>query len=323
MWFVINFITFFFFQYLLIILQEFGHALTARMVGFRVFSLRIGYGKTIFETSLFGIPVIINALPFIGLTTAVPRTESLLKLRLGLYVFAGPSTHIFFLAVVYVISPDSFYLGYVVPKALTGFAPIEMLNITNILLLAVNLFPHRVVKPMGEFITDGYHLLKILFTKQPSLKEYQDAVPRLEALEHMRRGEVEKAIAIYQRLLAAAPGNDLLRHDLAIANLHRGEYEQARRLFIEVFDTEEFEKPVKKILLMNNIAWVSAVLNRPEWLEQADDYSQRAYLFAPNLVNFMGTRGTVLIRLGRYKEGIDLLKKAYRYQSTNEARAFP
>ena len=64
--------------------------------------------------------------------------------------------------------------------------------------------------------------------------------------------------------------------------------------------------------LLNNIAYVDALLGRPELLPEADDFSRRALEKAPWVVYFKGTRGIVLVELGQYDEGVALLEDALR-----------
>jgi tetratricopeptide (TPR) repeat protein len=73
--------------------------------------------------------------------------------------------------------------------------------------------------------------------------------------------------------------------------------------------------------LYNNIAWTNVVYFREDLLEEADDYSNKALSSSPKFSVFLGTRGAVLIRKGEVREGIELLKKAFRHHSENAARS--
>ena len=56
-------------------------------------------------------------------------------------------------------------------------------------------------------------------------------------------------------------------------------------------------------------------------LPEADDFSRQALEKAPWVVYFKGTRGIVLVELGRYDEGIALLEEAMRKHPDNWGKA--
>ncbi|HEY3855066.1 MAG TPA: hypothetical protein VGO67_11775 [Verrucomicrobiae bacterium] len=74
-------------------------------------------------------------------------------------------------------------------------------------------------------------------------------------------------------------------------------------------------------IVLNNIAFVDVILDRPELLPEADDYSRQALESMPTLAPFKGTRGMVLAGLGQYDEGVALLKQALKGNTENESKA--
>src|SRR5258706_5729874 len=321
MWFLLNLLTAYLLQYILLVVHELGHASVAALLRFRIFSIRIGFGKQLFETRRLGFLLTLNTFPSIGLTLATPRSKSWWRLQRWAFIFAGPATQLIFLTICYIASARSFYLGYSLPKIFTQFAPLESFLVANLFLFLLSIYPRRIKHALGTAYTDGYQLLRIPFSKKNDFDAVKLVLPRLEALEFMRNGEYSEAMKIYNAEFAKTPDDNSLRHDMAIANLQNGEYEKSRELFMELLDSEELNKPVLHNILLNNIAWVSAVVGKKEWIEQADEFSNEAYNSAPNFALFIGTRGTVLVRLGKYKDGIILLKKAFKYQSNPDSRA--
>jgi tetratricopeptide (TPR) repeat protein len=222
----------------------------------------------------------------------------------------------------YIYSPESFYLGYSLPKIFSRFAPLEAFIAANVFLLVAALLPRVSNKGTGEYKSDGMQLVKVPFMKEFSPDfAFETLLPRLEAYFAIRHGDFRKASVLYEELINNDPDDALLKHDLAIANLGLGEVPEARQLLVSLIDEPHFKKPESRAVLFNNIAWTSAVEGTPDLLAVADKCSQEAIEANPNLAMFNGTRGTVLVCSGRSQEGIDLLKTAYRKQSIPESRA--
>lgn len=321
MYLLANFILLFAFEQVLVIMHESGHALTARLMRFRVFSVWIGYGKRLGSTKVFGIPVLFHALPFGGHTQAMPQSRSWVRLRYWIFAAAGPAVHVVLLIAVFSLYPDLLDIRRLIRSYFHEIAPLETFILGNVLLFATNVLPRKVKNPLGAVRTDGYTLLTVPFWKASMLEELEAALPRLEAHDLLSRGEMARAREIYEAELQKTPDNRLLLHDMAVASLHDGDFQHAYDLFLGLLDAPEFERPEIRAALLNNLAWTAAVLWRDDVLENADRFSLEAFNFNPGHLLFKGTRGTVLVRLGRYREGIQMLKEVYKLQSQPEARA--
>jgi hypothetical protein len=321
MFILFNLLALYVIEHFLVLIHEFGHAAIAAILRFKIFSIQIGYGKRLANLKLLNVPISFHTIPFIGLTRALPKSKSWIRLRLWLYSSGGLMTHFFFLSISILIFPEILDPRTTIYKLTHEFAPMETFVVANLLLVLTNIIPRKLKSPTGTYNTDGYSLLTLPFMKESVIEESCNALPRVEAVDLLQRGEYEKAREIYESELAKTPNDNLLIHDLAIIDLNTGAYERSRELFISLLVADEFQKSEVNILLMNNIAWTAAVIGKEEYLQQADEFSQKAFDSAPTFANFIGTRGTVLIRLNRNREGIELLKKSYKYQSTPEARA--
>jgi tetratricopeptide (TPR) repeat protein len=307
---------------LLTFVHESGHALVGRALGFKVFWVSIGYGRQIFEWHIFGVSLRVNLIPLGGMTVSAPRTQSGIRLRLWLATFAGPATHLILLATCYLVLGPGFFRDRIFSTDLfSRLALVETFIFANAFLLLVNLFSKGSGNTAGFMYSDGYQLLKIPFLKEEEIEELRNALVGLEALDHMRAGNTERAITLYEDALKANPTSYILRHDLAIARLTQGDYEHARNEFIDLLNWRESSQIEKRILIFNNIAWTDAVLGKDEFLAEADQYSEQAIKFAPKVAGFMGTRGAVLVRTGRPDDGIRMLRTAFWQHSDRTARA--
>lgn len=321
MFILLNLLALYLIDHLLVWIHEFGHTAVAAILRFKILSIQVGYGRRLASSRLFDIPITVHAIPLIGLTRAFPQSRSWSRLRLWLYASGGLLTHFFFLSISIFLFPEILDIRNTIFKLTHEFAPLEVFVVANLLLVLTNIVPRKLKNPHGTYKTDGYLLVTIPFIKDADLAELENALPRLEAADLLQRGEYDQAREIYERELEKNPNDNLAKHDLAIVDLNTGAYERSRQLFRQLLDAEEFQKPEVKTLLMNNIAWTAAVIGREEYLREADEFSLTVYESAPGFASYIGTRGTVLVRLNRNREGIDLLKKSYKYQSVPEARA--
>ena len=73
--------------------------------------------------------------------------------------------------------------------------------------------------------------------------------------------------------------------------------------------------------MLNNLAYVDALLGRAELLPEADDFSRRALELNPGSIELRGTRGVVLVELGKFDEGVAMLQYGLRYHPEKSGRA--
>jgi Flp pilus assembly protein TadD len=172
---------------------------------------------------------------------------------------------------------------------------------------------------MTKRSTDGKLLLKIFSKKQKNLEEMLAARYTLEAV--MRRDEYKDfqgAIDWCNQGLALYPRDFHLLNLSGSLCLHGHNYKRAREIFLQLLPSEA--KPgSKRYVILNNIAYADALTGDPELLPEADAYSKEAYSGAPWTAYIIGTRGTVLVELGQFQEGIKLLHESI--EKHKEARS--
>ena len=194
-----------------------------------------------------------------------------------------------------------FYLG--LPRAA------RLCFLANVIVVVFNLMPRKTKDlSMG---TDGYQILKLFRTKKKSLEKIQTRRHATEAL--LRRNEyndIEGAVGWCNKGLALYPNSFDLLNISAVLCIDRQDYRRAREIFLQILPSE-VKKHDKHYLLLNNIAYVDALIGDPELLPEADAYSKEAYNRTPWVPSFCGTRGTVLVEMGQFEEGIKLLQEAF------------
>lgn len=146
----------------LLFIHEFGHALMAKLLGWKVKRVVLGVGKIMMVSRLFGAPVEIRSIPLEGFVQIAPKTKVLARFKHALIYFAGPGIELlaFFLI--------CYWLG--------GFE--QLFNITNdytrialqsfafaaLAGAVLNLIPLGILTKDGSTPNDGMGILLCLFS---------------------------------------------------------------------------------------------------------------------------------------------------------------
>jgi len=87
----------------LLFLHEFGHAIMAKLCGWRVKQTVIGLGALLFRGRLFGAPMDVRMIPLEGFVEIAPQNLHGVRWRHALIYFAGPGIELalFFLIAAY------------------------------------------------------------------------------------------------------------------------------------------------------------------------------------------------------------------------------
>ncbi len=105
------------------------------------------------------------------------------------------------------------------------------------------------------------------------------------------------------------PSNELLLNWRGVLALGLGEYDKARGCFFELLDRPDIPAMARPILL-NNIAYADALMDREDLHAEADAFSREAMEAMGWSPAMRGTRGTVLVALGQFEEGLVLLRES-------------
>lgn len=303
-----NFLSALFFLNLFLVLSiiphELAHAAVARLVGWRVFQIIIGVGKCVEKFRLFNIGFEIHMLPIGGITRTAPVNGEWLRLKRFLVVLAGPAVNALMAAVVYLIWWDDWKDQHVEGIA---FA-MQWLFISNILVVAVNLWPFQV--KIYNTGSDGKQLLKCIFPDKTEIQDLQAGRFALEAEFCRQENDLAGAREWCDRGLSGFPDNSHIQNMKAILCLDDQDYAQARQIFKTLLDRET--KPgLMRYVLMNNVAYTDALIADPQLLAEADDLSKQAFGAMSSQAPIIGTRGTVLLMRGDLREAIELLSEAF------------
>jgi tetratricopeptide (TPR) repeat protein len=131
----------------------------------------------------------------------------------------------------------------------------------------------------------------------------------MEAMESLSQHRDETAREWIPKGLALYPNNLGLLNVSGILAIRENDFALAREIFCRLLERKE-TKGLHRYLILNNIAYVDALMGTPELLDEAEKYSLEALRGIAWLPNMVGTRGTVLVERGDLEQGIPLLEKA-------------
>lgn len=259
-----------------VVLHELGHFVAGLLLGLKPWMICIGHGPIIFERAFRNLKLVLRASPYSGAVYPFILQPELNSVRWKSFamVFAGPLTNGLLLALVgrIVLHPA---------RELTlGHAP-EQIALVNLYLLAISLVPFR-----GRL--DG------VLTPNDGLMLYQLAVGKTSPTSpHSTEAEAHLGFPKgppWLWVVKNAEPSLILAH--------------CRQLLSNPSLNAE-ERPQ----LLDTFATCVLMYGAKDFLPEADRYSEELYAAKPNEWTVKGTRGSVLIELGRLEEGTTMLKE--------------
>ncbi len=146
----------------LLFIHEFGHAIMAKILGWRIERTVIGFGKVLASTRLLGAPMEIRTIPLEGFVQIAPKTTHLARFKHALIYFAGPGIELLFFFVIftYLGGADGFFSisNDYMRVALQSFAFAALAG------AVINLIPIGIITKDGSTPNDGMGILLCLFS---------------------------------------------------------------------------------------------------------------------------------------------------------------
>ncbi len=317
-WLLVNAACFDLFNVLTIVPHELGHAFVARIQGLRVFKIIVGTGRPWFRTRLFGIDAEFKMLLFGGVAIAAHRGVAGYRWRQFLFVAGGPAVNLALASGALLAKPagivwDLTALG-------EGFVPLQIFFYANVVVLLVNLWPRMIQTDLGNLASDGKLLFRAVFVGSGDAAKSHAMLFAMEGMECRERNDFQGARRWLGEGLATYPDNETLDSLHTCNMLDVGDLVMARNRMLPGL-AKEGVAPVMRALVLNNIAYADALLGGQELLEEADRYSTEALALLPWMSSVQGTRGTVLLSMGRIEDAIPLLSKSFEETTALNGKA--
>jgi hypothetical protein len=284
--------------------HELGHAIVARTLGWRVYQIVIGVGKPLFKWRCFGILFDLRTIPLAGATWMTPTNTRWFRTKRFMAVLAGPAVNIA-MAMAVVVG----FQGSLRNFDFDALPPMARLFVwANVWVALINLWPHQ-SKTGFALPSDGKQLLQTLSITKEGIQQVQALRFAFEATICREQSDYAGTRMWCDKGLALYPEDPHLLNLSGINHLNEQNYETARQVFLKLL-AKENQPAGLRFVLLNNLAYADALSGNPALIGEADAYSRDAHAGLPWAPAVIGTRGTVLVAMGAYEEGMKLLKRS-------------
>lgn len=146
----------------LLVIHEFGHAIMAKMLGWKVQRVVLGVGKILALGHWFNAPVEFRAIPLEGFVKIAPKSLHQARLKHAVIYFAGPGIELLLFALI------AMYFGgfdnlFTITNDYTRIA-LQSFAFVALVGAVLNLVPQAIVTKDGTTPNDGLGIFLCLFS---------------------------------------------------------------------------------------------------------------------------------------------------------------
>ncbi len=152
----------------LLFIHEFGHALMAKILGWQVKQVVIGFGKVLFHTQLLGAPMEIRTIPLEGFVQIAPKTIKHARLKHALIFFAGPGIELLVFIIITMLL-GGFEQLFSIENDYSKIA-LQSFAFAALAGAVINLIPIGIITKDGSTPNDGMGILLCLFSNSMDYK---------------------------------------------------------------------------------------------------------------------------------------------------------
>ncbi|MEH2209653.1 site-2 protease family protein [Nostoc sp.] len=277
--------------YFSIFCHEMGHFMTSIVTGLKPYLVKIGTGKRMFYVKLSNSILEFNVIPSGGITYVSNFSLHNIKPKLIFMYLAGPMINcLLFILIISIYSQSiSHYI-------FSNYVDIlEIFGIFEFLLIIGNLLPSELTLYGQKHSNDGKQVLDVLTKKNEQLIQRNSGLDRY---------------TIKNNNSLIEPFNN----DLEILQiLYEAQVEFDKRNFartiqlLESIVINEHLSVRNKLYILDILVSIFIEHEQIKYLQKADIWSTQALALAGDIKTIQGTRGAILIELGRYSEGKQML----------------
>lgn len=283
------FLSLFVWLYFSIFCHELGHFICAKLVGMSPQLMKIGRGPRIFRKSFFGAQLELRILPVGGLTYAYyPDTgwSTFEDLKLKLFIFGIGGC----------LANSVLLVCTITMLAYTGFPIFLVFTYMEVATIITALVPINVSLYGMKFPSDGKRIFLILI--QDYRRYFSAGIQN-----HVARiaGDRAKSQILFKNDIRTL--ELLVKAETELAYRH---FDEAIALWDQLLDAEN-ASDVEKAYLLDMLASIVINHGQRQYLTQADGWSQEAMELAGYSKTIQATRGAILVELGEYEEGKQML----------------
>lgn len=290
-------------------LHEFGHALAARALGWRVREIVIGFGPVVWRTRIGETDIIFKLAPVEGYVLPAPSSKHRARLKNALVYAAGPGAEFLLLAaLILTLGWDTVFNH----SSDIGMIALKTLAWVIIIGAGFNLLPFKT----NGAASDGLGILTSPFESDADIEMHLVSF-ELRKIERLQASdETEAALALCRDLVQRFP-SDLRLKMLEIEILFAdGQLDAARSLIDDVMLAAGIFDNWRAHLWLQRVQ-IELEAPNPDVME-IDRALNRAEKLAGDPRELLIAKGVALIQRGIYEAGGDLLARAFRQDQTHD-----
>lgn len=287
----------------MLVLHEIGHAVAAKLLGWQVREIVIGFGRDLWRWQIGETVVRVKLAPVEGYVLPVPRSAENIRFKSMLIYAAGPGAELLLLAAMLFVLGWDFVFGN---ASTVGEVAAQSMAIAILLGAGFNLLPFS----SGGGVSDGLGILSSPFMSDESIQLRLSSVELRDVSRKLAAGESAAAVADARRLLLRFPANLVLRDVLAAALATDGQRDAARAYVREQI-AESADNPAQQLAWLKRQARLELESAEPSWLV-FDLAVQKVLASAPNDLETRSLRGAAMVLRGNHVDGGNLLADIWR-----------
>ena len=223
----------------MLVLHEFGHALAAHLVGWRVREIVIGFGRTLWQWQIGATRIRVKLAPLEGYVLPAPADGSRVRSKSALIYAAGPGAEFLLLLVLVLLFGWDTVFNQ---SNEVGLIALKSLAVVIIVGGGFNLLPFRT----EGAVSDGLGILSSPFLSDEAV-EMRLLTFDVRAIEkQIETGEATAALTAIERLRDRYPDNLWLQIKQAETLSLAGRSDDARRLVREQLRADDLPDNIRR-----------------------------------------------------------------------------
>jgi hypothetical protein len=287
----------------MLVLHEFGHALMARLLGWQVREIVIGFGRDIWHWRIGETHIRIKRAPIEGYVLPAPVGPSRMRLKSMLIYAAGPGAELLLLgALLILFGWDGVFndSDEIFSVALQSLAVVILIG------AGFNLVPFYT----DGAVSDGMGIITSPFMSRETIELRLASFELREVRTMANHGESAPALQSMTRLMRQYPDNRALKlqHVSVLSADHQDD--EAREIVREMLAGAEMsDHEHREWLHMQALVELDA--REPSFLV-LDLALQKALQDSPNAPDLLATKGAAFVLRGQNEMGGNMLADAWR-----------
>ncbi|MFN6513412.1 MAG: site-2 protease family protein [Nostoc sp. CreGUA01] len=277
--------------YFSIFCHEMGHFMVGKMMGFHPYLVKIGTGKKMLNIKLSNFIIEFNLMPNGGITYVSNLSLHNIKPKLIFMYLAGPMINcLLFILIISIYSQSAFHYIFA-----NYIYILEAFGIFEFLLIIGNILPSELTIYGQKHSNDGKQVLDAL------TKTNEQFIQKKLGLDRYTINKNDSSIIFFN--------NDLKTLQIlyeAQVEFDKRNFNQAIKLLEQIVINEQMIVR-DKLYILDILVSIVIEYEQMKYLEKADTWSLQALALAGDIKTIQGSRGAILIELGRYSEGKQML----------------